>query len=212
MTVAGVTIVTLTGDNGLLTKAGQAKKAAEIGEEKEKIQLSYIDYQKSSRIGQAETLNVEGATVTGNGPWTITFPSERTYTLSADGKTITDQIQSDEEKTTITIGEYGNNSGEKIVSLVTGKAIFNSSAASNVEISNLFEGSQSEFYRETLDAIIDIGGLTNVSSSFEENDELFEYCPIFIQNYEKKYGDGLFSLKTDTVFQDRRSFKSFNCY
>ena len=41
--LAGITIATLTGDNGLLTKAGKAKETAEIGEEKEIISLSIIE-------------------------------------------------------------------------------------------------------------------------------------------------------------------------
>ena len=40
--LAGVTISVLTGDNGLLTKASNAKSASEIGEEKEIIALSTI--------------------------------------------------------------------------------------------------------------------------------------------------------------------------
>ena len=40
--LAGVTIATLTGDNGILTKAGDAKTSTEIGDEKEKVELSAV--------------------------------------------------------------------------------------------------------------------------------------------------------------------------
>lgn len=40
--LAGVTIVTLTGDNGILNQANKAKETTEIGEEKEIIGLSVI--------------------------------------------------------------------------------------------------------------------------------------------------------------------------
>ena len=40
--LAGVTIATLTGDNGILTKADDAKTSTEIGDEKEKVELSAV--------------------------------------------------------------------------------------------------------------------------------------------------------------------------
>ncbi len=39
--LAGVTIATLTGDNGILTKATEASKETEVGKEKEQISLAY---------------------------------------------------------------------------------------------------------------------------------------------------------------------------
>ena len=39
--LAGVTIATLTGDNGILTKATKAKEDTEVGEEKEQISIAY---------------------------------------------------------------------------------------------------------------------------------------------------------------------------
>lgn len=38
--LAGVTIATLTGDNGILTKATEAKEQTELADEKEKVELS----------------------------------------------------------------------------------------------------------------------------------------------------------------------------
>ena len=47
--LAGVTIVTLTGDNGLLQKANEAKQANENSTLEEKIKLSYIEYDLERR-------------------------------------------------------------------------------------------------------------------------------------------------------------------
>jgi surface protein len=47
--LAGVTIATLTGDNGLLTKAGNAKNANENANLEEKIKLAYLEYELESR-------------------------------------------------------------------------------------------------------------------------------------------------------------------
>ena len=47
--IVGVTIATLTGDNGLLTKAGQAKQANENATLEEKIKLAYSEYELESK-------------------------------------------------------------------------------------------------------------------------------------------------------------------
>lgn len=85
--LAGVTIATLTGDNGILQQAQNVKIRSTQGEEEEQIRLGYSEYQISKKTGGNEKLKVEGATVTGtDGDWTITFPSN-SYTF--DGTTIT---------------------------------------------------------------------------------------------------------------------------
>lgn len=91
--LAGVTIATLTGDNGLLTKSTEAKKENLIGAEKEKIGLGFNEYRIKKYTDTNPSLTVEGATVTENGTdgWTIKF-AEHEYTLSADGTTINGPI------------------------------------------------------------------------------------------------------------------------
>ena len=89
--LAGVSIALLTGENGILNQAQQAKTTNAIAEEKEKIKLGYMDYKMlKEREIEGRTLTVDGATeVTGdetNG-WTIKF-GDNLYTLSADGSTI----------------------------------------------------------------------------------------------------------------------------
>ena len=43
--LAGVSIATLTGDNGLLTKASEAKEQSEIAEVKDRAQLDILNWQ-----------------------------------------------------------------------------------------------------------------------------------------------------------------------
>ena len=47
--LAGVTIATLTGDNGLLQKAGEAKQASDNATTDEKVRLAQIEYELEVR-------------------------------------------------------------------------------------------------------------------------------------------------------------------
>ena len=96
--LAGVTIATLTGDNGILTKATEAKDKTEEGEEEEKVKLSvagalakdnggeikeqYLDEELASQFGEKGTdYNLEGS-----GPFTVTIlDSGRKYIVNKDG-------------------------------------------------------------------------------------------------------------------------------
>ena len=92
--LAGVVIATLTGDNGILTKAGDARNASTEAEIKEKIKLAYQDYYMAKYTNPGYTLQnalanagLTGATVTGddtNG-WTVTY-NNKAYPLSAIGQ------------------------------------------------------------------------------------------------------------------------------
>ena len=48
--LAGVTIATLTGDNGILTKASEAKEETVIAQEKEQVKIAY----NSIRINKSD--------------------------------------------------------------------------------------------------------------------------------------------------------------
>ena len=54
--LAGVTVATLTGDNGLLTKANEAKNSNEEAETIEQIKLSYLQYETGKYKKTDETL------------------------------------------------------------------------------------------------------------------------------------------------------------
>ena len=109
--LAGVTIATLTGNNGILTKATQAKEKTEEGEEKEKVKLSasgalakdngkeireeYLEEELTSNFGEkGKDYDLEGS-----GPFTVTITgSGRKYLINTDG----------------TLGELVNREGLKI--------------------------------------------------------------------------------------------------
>lgn len=95
--LAGVSIATLTGDNGVLTKANEAKVANDVGTEKEQIELAYnaarIDaLTKGDGAVTAKNLKdeliangVTGANVTGTGTLEVTMPSGNVYTIDSNG-------------------------------------------------------------------------------------------------------------------------------
>ncbi len=57
--LAGVTIATLTGDNGILTKANEAKEQAEIGKEKEIVQLAATAVISTNNVIEKDSLQNE---------------------------------------------------------------------------------------------------------------------------------------------------------
>ena len=94
--LAGISIQMLTGDNGILSKAGQAKNEAEIGYEKDIIVLAYDSALSKKRMNNDLTavtsndLNIEfnsqEANAKGNNPITVTFvESNRQYTIDSLG-------------------------------------------------------------------------------------------------------------------------------
>ena len=92
--LAGVTIATLAGDNGILKQADKAKTETTMGEEKEAIGLAY-NGAKTEKLGgviTAEDLNTQftkngtKATASGEGTIKVNFETGRSYTLDAHGK------------------------------------------------------------------------------------------------------------------------------
>lgn len=98
--LAGVTIVTLTGENGILTRASQAKENTEIGNEKEwisvgvsTIKANHLSNGENDVVGASELEELQKydsmATVTGAETLTITFSSGRTYVYNNEEGNIT---------------------------------------------------------------------------------------------------------------------------
>ena len=92
--LAGVTIVTLTGENGILMKANEAREKNLIGQEKDEIAIAYNGAMaENSEIGDviAEDLNTQfekngtTATASGSNPITVVFESGREYTIDSNG-------------------------------------------------------------------------------------------------------------------------------
>ena len=94
--LAAVSIATLTGENGILTRAQDAKTNTEIAEEKEAIGIAYNGVMADS-LGtgvEAEKLQNElrsngytnaTAVDNGDGTITVTFDSGRSYTVDSNG-------------------------------------------------------------------------------------------------------------------------------
>ena len=93
--LAGVTIATLTGENGILTRASESAEQTEIAEEKEAIGVAYAGVLadnngtgiSASELQDELRNNGYNATVTdnGDGTFTVEFESGREYTINADG-------------------------------------------------------------------------------------------------------------------------------
>ena len=114
--LAGVTIAMLIGDNGILTKATEAKDKTEEGEEEEKVKLSvagalakdnggeikegYLDEELASQFGKKGT----DYSLEGSGPFTVTIiESGRNYLINEDG-TLGEVV----EREGIKVGDYVN--------------------------------------------------------------------------------------------------------
>ena len=94
--LAGVSIATLTGQNGILTRANESKTETEIGEEEEAIKLAYNGVM-ADNLGDGVTakqledeMKANGYDVTAeevNGKIKVTFgePSNRVYEIDANG-------------------------------------------------------------------------------------------------------------------------------
>ena len=97
--LAGVSIATLTGENGILTRANEASKKTEVANEQEQVGLAYIAA-SSSKWGEEITLeevqneldklvgeNKTKATENGNGTINVEFwDTKNNYNISEEGK------------------------------------------------------------------------------------------------------------------------------
>lgn len=115
--LAGVTIATLTGDNGILTKAGDAKTSTEIGDEKEKVELSAVGALAKDNGGEIkrEYLNdeltsyigTEGTdyTLSETAPFVVKYlDSGRSYVIDENGN-VSEYVNIAEY---VKIGDYVN--------------------------------------------------------------------------------------------------------
>ena len=97
--LAGVSIAMLTGENGVLTKATEAKYQTEIAQEKEEITMAYASAKAnkvdkiSENVSETELqseldkLNSEGTTDE-TGELTVTYPNGHIYTIDQSSGTI----------------------------------------------------------------------------------------------------------------------------
>ena len=114
--LAGVTIATLTGENGILTRASDAAEQTEVAEEKEAIGVAYAGVLADNNgagvsAGELQDeLEKNGykATVTdkGNGTFTVKFETGREYTINADGSIEGGNGESGDNTETDIAGKY----------------------------------------------------------------------------------------------------------
>lgn len=90
--LAGISIGMLSGDNGILGQAGNAKTQTDIAEEKEIIDLAVVHAMGKSKYGDIDEtsftneLEKNNATVTKSGSkYKVAFSSGRQYTVDQDG-------------------------------------------------------------------------------------------------------------------------------
>ena len=94
--LAGVSIATLTGENGILTRANESKTQTEIGEEEEAIRLAYngvmadnlgdgVMAEQLENELQANGYNVAAEEVDGKIKVTFGAPSNRVYAIDSNG-------------------------------------------------------------------------------------------------------------------------------
>jgi len=105
--LAGISIATLTGDNGILTQGQNAKTQTGIGEEKEQIAIAYngAKIEKSGESITADDLNTQftsnGTKATASGVGTISvafFDTNRNYIIDEEG-TISEKEPTPENST-----------------------------------------------------------------------------------------------------------------
>lgn len=114
--LAGVTIATLTGENGLLTRANESKTQTEIGEEKEQINLAIINarlntskYENTDSItaidlnNEFETSEVDAIAAKEKQRIKVTFGNGRRYIVKDNG-----EIAGPISQTAITLKDNAN--------------------------------------------------------------------------------------------------------
>lgn len=90
--LAGISIGMLSGDNGILGQAGNAKTQTDVVQEKEIIDIAVVGAMGKSKYGDIDEtyftneLEKNNATVTKSGSkYKVTFPSTRQYEVDQDG-------------------------------------------------------------------------------------------------------------------------------
>ena len=93
--LAGVTISTLTGENGIITQASNAKEETIIGEEKEIIELATVQAMGNNKYGDIEKSELENGLdnyaegnyqLDGDGPFKVTYiDTQHSYIVNTDG-------------------------------------------------------------------------------------------------------------------------------
>lgn len=119
--LAGITISTLTGDNGILTKATEARTQAEIADEREKVELSANGALAKDNGGEITEENLEEELtsyigtrdkdyeLTGTGPFIVKYlDSGRSYKIDEDGIVKKYEDTDEDTELEVKVGDYVN--------------------------------------------------------------------------------------------------------
>lgn len=170
--LAGVTIATLTGENGILTKATEAKTNTEIASEKEAIGLAYNASKTNNKGGDVtdQNLNDEfdingtNAKAIDNGDGTITVifnDSLREYTIASDGN-ITGPIVGESEEDIWNYFIEG-------MKMALGEEVFNSIDTTNFDFLTYEFDAQTKTISSANIELINIGGYVAFLDNSNEN-------------------------------------------
>ena len=154
----------LSGNNGILQKATEAKTQTEIGQEKEIVSLAYnsalakkVSDGDSTAI-TAGDLNTEltnqGAFAKGNNPITVTFDdSKRQYTINSNGMIEYSGIKSDNDDSNIqlSVTSTGTESRAmilKVSATVTPPTLDELQVKTEQELQNMFAQACTNFWED----------------------------------------------------------------
>ena len=198
--LAGISISMLSGNNGILQKATEAKTQTEIGQEKEIVSLTYnsalakkVSDGDSTAI-TAGDLNTEltnqGAFAKGNNPITVTFDdSKRQYTINSNGMIEYSGIKSDNDDSNIqlSVTSTGTESRAmilKVSATVTPPTLDELQVKTEQELQNMFAQACTNFWEDeeeyTWESIVeyiyeDFGAtITTASQAYEYWEEYFK--------------------------------------
>lgn len=224
--LAGVTITTLTGDNGLLQKASDAKEETEIAEEKEQLKLAMAsmklenetDLMKRKTIFQGLLNNSIGENKTtvyinGNG-YTVHFLSNnRVYTIDENGEIFEDDraILNGNDNNPGELEDKGNN--QLVINSIEDLVVF----SKNVNNGTNYRG-KTVLLERTLDFKSELS-YSDISKKYSYSEELHAYVednsssntlydlctknqgfiPIGISNTNEKRFAGVFDGKNNEI-------------
>ena len=147
--LAGVTIATLTGENGILSQAQVSKDSTERAEEKERIQLEVLGSYETDGILSISNLksnilaHIEGATHdnANNFPLTVTYTTTgHAYKVESDG-TVSKKIGVNLKKSSTTLQIVDGVKGEEQLEVelvgITGTVNWSSSDPTKVSVTSL---------------------------------------------------------------------------
>ena len=126
MILAGVTIATLTGENGILTRASEAKTTTVVADEKEAINMAWQAVTIGKRTNGDNTnieasalenqLHADGKTtagVTGTGTLTVTYSDTgHSYVISQEGNIVSEDLEETPQIADTNPGEFNGTGTE----------------------------------------------------------------------------------------------------